>query len=76
MSASTAYAIWVPIRIFRLSNRSAIRPPKAPINRIGRNVSAVFTPSANPLFVMVSTSQAEAVALIQVPVTDTTCPMK
>ena len=52
-------------------------PPNAPTKRIGKNVSAMFTPSAMPFACeRRTTSHADAVAFSQVPVTEIACPMK
>ncbi len=74
--ATAAYAVWVHIKIRRLSNRSASTPPKAPNRSTGPNESAALRPSAVPLPVSFSTSQAMAVKFIHVPVADTSCPAR
>jgi len=60
----------------RLSARSATRPPHGPARRTGRNCRAVTIPSASPPPESLSTSQAWATDCIQVPVSETPCPMK
>ena len=56
-SASVPDAPWVPIRILRLSNRSASKPPHGPASSTGRNCSPAVRPRASPLRVSFSTSQ-------------------
>jgi hypothetical protein len=75
-NAWRANAVWVPIRITRLSRRSARRPAHAPSTRMGPKFRASWIPNATLLSVSFSTSQAAATDCIHVPVTDTIWPPK
>jgi hypothetical protein len=59
-----------------LGTRSAIRPPQAPKTSIGRNWSAVVAPTAMPLWVSERTSHISAIICIQLPDSETSCPVK
>ena len=60
----------------RRKTATAIRPPKAPSRSIGRNWSAVVTPTATPLPVSERITQISATICIQLPDTETSCPAK
>ena len=75
INAAPARALWVRSRSRRLSDRSASMPPQSPSTTEGRNCSAVTTPSAVAEFVSCSTSQSWATRCIQVPVSETSCPL-
>ncbi len=60
----------------RLSNRSAKTPPYAPSNSTGRKYSATLVPSAVPLSVSSSTSHAEAVKFIHMPMAEIVWPVR
>ena len=60
----------------RFGTRSAISPPQAPNSSIGRNWSAVVTPTATPLPVSVRISQISATVCIQLPEIETSWPTK
>ena len=67
---------WVRSSSRRLGTRSAISPPQAPKTSIGRNCRAVVTPTATPLPVSARTSQISAIICIQLPDSETSCPVK
>ena len=59
-----------------LSTRSAMSPAKGDSTRIGPNWHTVSSPTANPLCVSLSTSRVRATSVSQLPVFDTSWPMK
>jgi hypothetical protein len=69
-------AVAVQIRIVRLLKRSANTPPHGVRTSVGSIWMANVIPSQAPEFVNSRTSQAWASFCIQVPVTDTDCPVK
>jgi hypothetical protein len=75
-SAGSAIAVCVMSSSRRLSKRSAIRPPHAPISSIGANCSAAAMPTMTPLCVSCSTSHISATVCIHVPLSDTSWPTK
>ncbi len=75
-TAGTTIAAWVTMSSRRLSKRSARTPPKAPNSSSGANWSAVFTPTASALSVSWRMSQVSATIWTQLPLSDTTCPVK
>ena len=75
-SAGTAIAACVSWSSFRFGTRSASMPPNAPNSRIGANWSAATRPTAVPLPVRCRISQTSATICIQLPLTETTWPMK
>ena len=56
--------------------RSASRPPQAPNTMIGRNCNAAVRPTETPLPVSWTTSHISATFCIQLPVIETTRPLK
>src|ERR1700759_1021031 len=50
-------------------------PPNRPNSRVGRNCSAVVTPTAVALPVRLRTSQSWAIRCTQVPVLENSCPV-
>ena len=60
----------------RFGTRSATRPPHAPKISIGRNWSAVVTPTATPLPVSERTSHISAIICIQLPESETKLAVK
>ena len=62
--------VWVPMMRRRFSNRSASMPPIGASRSVGRNCIAITVPSAVPLPVSWSTSQARAIDCIQVPLNE------
>ncbi len=60
----------------RFGTRSAISPPHAPKTSIGRNCSAVVTPTASPLPVRERTNHISAIICIQLPDSETSWPAK
>jgi hypothetical protein len=74
--AGTAIRICVTISSLRLGRRSARRPPKAPKRRNGRNWRADVTPTASPLPVSDRISHISATICIQLPVRETSWPVK
>ena len=76
MSAGSAISDWVTISSRRLDMRSASRPPQAPNNMIGTNCSAAVRPTETPLPVSWTTSHISATFCIQLPVIETTWPLK
>lgn len=77
-SASPVTAIDVCVRNSsrRFGNRSTSTPPYNPNSSIGRNCSAIVTPTAVDDPARLSTSQSCAIRCIQVPMFDTTWPRK
>ncbi len=59
-----------------LSTRSAISPANGENRRMGPNWQAVSRPTARPLLVWLSTSSVSATMVSQLPVLDTSWPMK
>ncbi len=76
VSAGSAIRDWVTINSRRLDTRSASRPPQAPNTRIGRNCSAAVRPTDTPLPVSCRTSHISATFCIQLPLMETTWPVK
>jgi hypothetical protein len=75
-SAGRIASAWVQSRIFRLSTRSASRPPQGVSSRLGSCWIAVVRPSTTPEFVSSRTSQAWLTFCIQVPITEMDWPAK
>ena len=75
-SAGTTMPSWVSISSLRLSKRSASSPPYAPISNIGANCSAASSPTATPLLVRRRISHVSATIWTQLPLSDTTWPVK
>ena len=74
--AGSAISDCVTISKRRLGIRSASRPPQAPNTMIGRNCSAAVKPTDTPLPVSWTTSHISATFCIQLPVIETTRPLK
>ena len=74
--ASTIWMVWVTMSVRRLGTASAMRPPKRPKTRTGRNCAAVVSPSTNGSWVSSRISHACATDCIQVPVNETVWPLK
>jgi hypothetical protein len=70
------WSVCVIISSRRLAIRSAISPPHAPISSIGRNWSAVVSPTATPLPVSDRITHSSATVCIQLPEIETSWPMK
>ena len=64
------------ISSLRLSERSATSPDHAPSTRTGPNWHAANRPRANPLSVSVSTSNAWAISVSQLPICEINWPLK
>ena len=75
-NAGSAISVWVTISSRRLSMRSASSPPHAPANSIGTNCSAAVRPTAKLESVSFRTSHISATTCIQLPLSETTWPMK
>ncbi len=71
VSARRPAVDWVIMISLRFSNRSAMTPPNGARISVGRNCIATTVPSAVPLPVSSSTSQAWAMPCIHVPLNDT-----
>jgi hypothetical protein len=76
VAASNASAVWVPIRIRRLSKRSASRPPCMLPRSVGMNCTAMMSPTCVGLPVIVNTSHPMATVCIQLPMSETSWPRK
>ena len=75
-TARTPANDWVITRRLRRSNRSDKRPPHSPNSSTGANRTAKAPPTAAPLSVKVSSSQASAMICIHSPTDDTSWPKK
>ena len=75
-SAGSAISDCVIISSRRLGMRSASRPPQAPKSRIGRNCRPAVRPTETPLPVSCTISHISATVCIQLPVMETTWPVK
>src|SRR5829696_3441684 len=76
-TATAAIATCVQRSTFRLSKRSAIAPPHTPKSNVGRNWSAMASPTRNPLLCeRCSTSQLRAIVCIHVPPCEMSWPVK
>ena len=74
--ASSPDRVWVMYITRRLSIRSAITPPSGPNKNMGRNRTAVVSPSWVPLWVRPRTRKDWATVCIHVPATETSWPKK
>ncbi len=75
-SAGRAISVWVIASSLRLETRSASTPPHAPANSIGVNCSAAVSPTAVALSVRRRTSHISPTVCIQLPLIETTWPVK
>src|SRR3954454_19011140 len=76
-TATHAIATWVQSSTLRLSKRSAIAPPHTPKSMVGRNCSAMASPTRNPLLCdRCRTSQFSAIVCIHVPPCEMSWPVK
>jgi hypothetical protein len=75
-TAGIVISACVVISSRRFGIRSASSPPQAPIKSIGRNCSAVVSPTATPLSVSSRMTQIAATVCIQVPEREISWPAK
>ena len=71
---AVALSDWVVSRMRRFGSRSATAPACRPSSSIGRNCSAIVTPTAVELWVRLKISQSWAMLCIHAPVFARLCP--